>query len=145
MRIFVSVPGVVGTATIEGFKDQIECQSMSYERRVRDPQGAAPATKPPPRPIVLVKAFDRSTPYLGDALVTPTTFPKVTITCAADVDAVRVSTQLVLELTNAQVRKIDHVIAEGGASLPVERLELTYTALLLTYSPAGVAAKAVTA
>ena len=139
MRIFLSVPGILGSATTEGFKDQIDCQSMSYERRVRDPQGPPPATKPPPRPIVVVKSFDRSTPLLGDAFLAPTTFPKVTITCAADVDAVRVSKHLVLELTNAQIRKIEHSITEGGAALPVERLELTYTALTLIYSPSGTA------
>jgi type VI secretion system Hcp family effector len=143
MKVYLTIAGVVGEVTADPFKDSIECQSFSFERRVRGDDGQ-PLAKESARTLEVVKLWDKASPFLGQALVKSTTYPKATITCGEFDAAAKFVKHLVLDLTNAQVIELHQSVHDGGSNVPVEEIRLLCTGLQIAYSPPGAAAKAVT-
>ena len=141
MKIFLNIPEVKGDATTSGYAGQIECQSVLYRIDTpRDPTTGQLVGKRVHRPVEFVHAWDKASPALGQAMVASTTFPKATFTFVAETPSFG-ARHLQIELANVRVAAVAQAGVQGGAVFPSDKVELTFTAIDVTFAPPGVAGR----
>jgi type VI secretion system Hcp family effector len=141
MKIFLNIPEAKGDATATGYTGQIECQSFTHQVET-DRDGTTGQTTGRRRyeSILITKAWDKSSPALGQAIVAKTVYPKATFTFVAETPTFGAK-HLLVELTNVTVRSVAQSGAEGGSLLPVDKVSFDFIGIDVTYSPPGVPSK----
>ena len=143
MKIFLNIPEIKGDAATTGYAGQIECQTVSYEvQSPRDPATGLAAGRRRHAPIRIVKAWDKSSPLLAQAVIGNTVYPKATFTFVGETPSFGAK-HLVIELTNARVLAVEQAGTQGGATFPVESVMVSFIGIDLTYSAPGATSKKV--
>ena len=142
MKIFLNIPEAKGDATATGYVGQIECTAARLA--VNSPVDGASATVGPRvyQRLVVTKPWDRSSPVLGQALLSSTTFPKATVTFVQETPTFGAK-QLVIDFLTVKVVEVSQAGAQGGALFPTDEVALTFGAVDVTFSPPGVTARKV--
>lgn len=143
MKIFLNIPEAKGDASAVGYVGQIECTTAQLG--VSSPVDRPSATVGPRlyERLVVTKPWDRSSPVLGQALVSNTAFARATLTFVQETPTFG-ARNLVIELSTVKVGSVDQSGTQGGAVFPLDRVALTFGAIDVTFSPAGVTARKIT-
>jgi type VI secretion system Hcp family effector len=143
VKIFLSIPEAKGDATAAGYTGQIECQSFAHHVTTQSDVATGQTTgRREYRSIVITKAWDKSSPALGQAIIAKTVYPRATFTFVAETPTFGAK-HLAIELTNVTVRAVEQSGAEGGSLLPVDRVSFDFIGIDVTYSVPGTTSKKV--
>ena len=138
--LFLSIPNIPGESTAKGFENQIVVYSYSFGASIPvtvDGSTNPPTGKPSLSDLSILKAFDKSSPYLFRSLVqgkniasqgTPGIILSVVPTGA-------VKASVTYALQDVYVSSLSDSGSTGGDSEPTESISFAFGVLRITYVP----------
>jgi type VI secretion system secreted protein Hcp len=136
MPIYLSLDGIQGDVTAQGYEGQIELQALSNGVSVPVTVGLGggmEASKPSVAEIAVTKPTDRASVHLIRAALTASTFASGRITFVKT-DRDMLVAYLAIDLTNA---RISSVAMSSGGDRPMEQVALVGEQITWTYEPGG--------
>ena len=151
LRMNSSSSGLIkGEATVGGYVDQIEVDSLTWGMSAKEGLRTASKTNAVTQmnydKLVLQKVYDRSSPSLAAHMSKNFKFKDITVTVDhlenRSGSFIAATPVIIIELTDVYIESIKITATEGDKSVSVrETLELSYTGLALTYVPYETGAK----
>ena len=143
---------IAGSVTQKGRENQIACFAITHSIvSPRDPASGLPTGRRQHKPIVITKAWDKSTPVLLNSLFTN----EVLVDCqflfwrsqvAAGIGVAGEVQYMTIELTNASIASIDQYTASPDQlnqfnANDLEDISFTYQKIIITYNDGGITAQ----
>ncbi len=149
---YLKIEGIPGESTARGFESQIEVDSWSWGMsQAATAQGrAGTMLGDPTKPFTIVKAIDKASPKLAEALASKQRFPAVTLTlCRAGGDKQKYMEYKMTDVIISSIRRVaapatpsappaQPATRVGGAqNLPMEEVSFNYGKIEWTYVGGG--------
>jgi type VI secretion system secreted protein Hcp len=130
---FLKVPDIKGPSVRDGHEDEIEIHKVDFKMVAPyDSNSLSRRGRVALGPIIFTKHYDKSSPYLAQALFENKPLDEVKFSARRTIDG-ETSDYLVVTLTDASIMEYDFSQAEDAEDLIEERVSFAYKKIKFVY------------